>query len=81
MAVKAGIVSQDRKARLTLIDMCCDMSLHSIIVIVAMIGMCSYSLSCNRNITFCWGNIFFLLMPVLICDSVSAVSSCLLAPL
>lgn len=32
---------QNRKPKLTLIDMCCDMSWHSIIVIIAMIRMCS----------------------------------------
>lgn len=35
---------QIRKAKLTLIDMCCDMSWHSIIVIIAVIGMCSYTI-------------------------------------
>lgn len=36
---------QTRKAKLTLIDTCCDLSWRGIIVIIAVVGMCSYTIS------------------------------------
>lgn len=66
---------QNRKARLTLMDMCCDVSWHNIILIIATIGMCSCTVFPVAGTWLLLRDSFLPLDAILLCDSVSAVSS------
>lgn len=49
---------QTKKAKLTLIDMCCDMSWHSIIVIIVMIEKYSHTIVAVTGALASIGGIF-----------------------